>query len=91
MIDYLCPGCGQRCATSLLEHADKPCHLCAARATWESLPLDTQRAIDMAITRGAIPGIRAMREADPPIMLPHAVDVFEDRSVAGAGCKPVAE
>ncbi|HEX5512409.1 MAG TPA: hypothetical protein VFX41_11895 [Actinomycetales bacterium] len=80
MIDYRCSGCGQRYATDLPKHVDKPCCLCAAKATWESLPPKTQRAIDAAITRGAIPGLLAMREADPPILLPQALDVLQFRS-----------
>ncbi|MBQ0902025.1 hypothetical protein [Micromonospora sp. U21] len=91
MIDYRCSGCGQRYAAYLPEHADDRCYLCAAKATWESLPPETQRAIDAAITRGAIPGLLAMREADPPILLPQAMDVLQFRSYAGPGDAPVAE
>ncbi|WP_344510925.1 hypothetical protein [Dactylosporangium maewongense] len=39
--------------------------------------------IDGAIRRGNILGILAMREADPPIKLPHAMDVLEFRYRAG--------
>jgi len=78
--DYLCPACGQRCAVALPEHTDRPCSHCAARTTWESLPASTQHAIDSAITRGAIRALLAMRQADPPIHLPHAMDVLNYRS-----------
>jgi hypothetical protein len=50
-----------------------------------------QRAIDTAITRGAIPGILAMRQADPPILLPHALDMYEYRSGAGTADAADAE
>ena len=85
MIDYHCPGCGKRCATSVPERVGNVCHLCAARATWESLPADMQQAIDVAIRRGPVAGLVAMREADPPIRLPHAVDVIQFRYNAGVG------
>ncbi|SCE95698.1 hypothetical protein GA0074695_2451 [Micromonospora viridifaciens] len=91
MIDYRCSGCGQRYATYLPEHANEPCCLCAAKATWESLPPETQLAIDAAITRGAIPGLLAMRKADPPILLPQAMDVLQLRSDAALSDAPVAE
>jgi hypothetical protein len=83
VLDYFCPGCGQRCETSLPDRIGAPCHLCAAAATWERLPADTQEAIDAAIRRGAIAGLLSMRAADPPIRLPHAVDVLAFRHNAG--------
>jgi hypothetical protein len=83
VFDYSCPGCGQRCGTSLLDLVGAPCHLCAAAATWERLPADTREAIDAAIRRGAIAGLLAMRAADPPIRLPHAADLLAFRHNAG--------
>lgn len=91
VIDYRCPGCGVPCATDLPERVDQPCGLCAAKATWESLPADTQRAIDTAIIRGAIPGLIAMQDADPPIHLPHAMDLLAFRSNAALDDAPAAE
>ncbi|MET8088127.1 hypothetical protein [Micromonospora sp. NPDC005237] len=91
MIDYRCSAWGQGYATYLPERADERCHLCAAKATWESLPPETQQAIDSAITRGAIPALLAMREADPSILLPQAMDVLQFRSNARPSDAPVAE
>jgi hypothetical protein len=82
VIDYLCPACGQRCTIALPEHTGRPCSRCAARTTRESLPASTQRTIDSAIARGALPAILAVRQADPPIHLPHAMDVLDYRSSA---------
>ncbi|MFI5930075.1 hypothetical protein ACIA3K_29440 [Micromonospora sp. NPDC051543] len=83
MIDIRCSGCGQRYASYLPEHADKRCSRCAAEVTWDSLSPEARRAIDDAIARGAMAGLIAMREADPPILLPHAMDVLQLRSKAG--------
>jgi hypothetical protein len=85
MIGYLCPGCHERVSTSLPERVGNHCHLCAARATWDSLPADMQEAIDAAIRHGAIAGLVAMREANPPIRLPRAMDVLQFRYDAGVG------
>jgi len=60
-----------------------PCHLCAAAANWERLPVDTREAIDAAIRRGAIAGLLSMRAADPPIRLPDAVDLLAFRQTCG--------
>jgi len=59
--------------------------MCAARLTWESLSSNTQRSIDAAICRGPILGLLAMREATPPIRLPHAIDLLAFRYNAGVG------
>ncbi|MEW2144076.1 hypothetical protein AB0869_14815 [Micromonospora vinacea] len=83
MFDYSCPGCGQCCGTSLPDHVGAPCHLCAAAETWERLPVETREAIDTAIRRAAMPGLLAMRAADPPIRLPHATDLLAFRYNAG--------
>ena len=83
VFDYFCPGCGQRCGTSLPDRVGAPCHLCAAAATWDRLSADSREAIDAAIRRGAIQGLLAMREADPPIRLPHAADLLAFRHNAG--------
>ncbi|MEV4135011.1 hypothetical protein AB0J72_22895 [Dactylosporangium sp. NPDC049742] len=58
-----------------------PCELAAV--TWERLPANMQALIDDAIRRGNIPGLLAMRAADPPIELPHAADVLAFRHRAG--------
>ena len=83
VFDYSCPGCSQRCGTSLLDRVGAPCHLCVAAATWERLLADTREAIDTAIRRGAIAGLLAMRAADPPIRLPRAADLLAFRHNAG--------
>jgi hypothetical protein len=84
VFDYSCPGCGQRCGTSLPDWVGAPCHFCAAAATWERLPADTREAIDAAIRRhGAVAGLLAMRAADPPIRLPHATNLLAFRHNAG--------
>ena len=61
--------------------------------TWESLPAttDMKRAIDTAVTSGAIPRIPARRQADPPILLPHAEYVFDYRTGTGTPDAAVAE
>lgn len=82
-LDYSCPGCSQRCGTSLPDRVGAPCHLCAAAATWDRLPAGTRKAIDDAIRRGAIAGLLAMRAADPPIRLPDAADLLAFRHNAG--------
>ncbi|MBQ0977953.1 MULTISPECIES: hypothetical protein [Micromonospora] len=71
MIDYRCSGCRQRYTTYLPEPADERCYLCAAKATWESLPPETQRAIDGVHLAGL--DLRPLRlilspigAADPP-------------------------
>jgi hypothetical protein len=69
--------------TEVPELVGKQCHRCAAAATWERLPDSTRTAIDDAIRRGNIPGIVAMRAAEPPIHLPHAMDVLVFRHSAG--------
>jgi hypothetical protein len=56
-----------------------------------TLPPDTQRAIDTAITGGAIPGLIAMQDASPPIRLPQAMDLLAFRSTAKADDAPAAE
>ncbi|MEU7876374.1 hypothetical protein [Dactylosporangium sp. NPDC049140] len=83
MLHWLCPHCGVRCETSLPERVNTPCGLCVATATWEQLPAAAHRMIDDAIRRGNIPGLLAMRAADPPINLPHAMDALEYRHQAG--------
>ncbi|WP_432970572.1 hypothetical protein [Dactylosporangium sp. CA-233914] len=83
MLDWFCPGCDVRCSTSLADRVDTLCGLCAAAAAWKQLPADAQEMIDGAICRGNIPGLLAMRAADPSIKLPHAMDVLEFRYRAG--------
>jgi hypothetical protein len=74
MLDWRCPGCGVRRRTSLPDRLNTVCGCCAAAATWQRLLTSTQTTIDVAIRRGNIPGLLAMRAADPPIKLPHAMD-----------------
>jgi hypothetical protein len=65
--------------------------MCTAELTWESLPSETQHSIDAAICRGAILGLLAMREAVPPIRLPHAADLLAFRYKAGVGTKAATD
>ncbi|MEU0561236.1 hypothetical protein [Dactylosporangium sp. NPDC006015] len=83
MLDWRCPGCGVHCRTSLPDRVNTVYSFCAAAVTWERLPASTQTMIDDAIRRGNIPGLLAMRAADPPIKLPHAADVLALRHRAG--------
>ncbi|WP_327001800.1 hypothetical protein OHA72_42745 [Dactylosporangium sp. NBC_01737] len=79
MHEYQCPGCGRRGMVGDPGRVAEPCGRCAAVATWEALPLDTQRAIDEAIEVGAVPAVAAMHFADPPIRMPHSLDVLQFR------------
>ncbi|MET7395343.1 hypothetical protein ABZS66_17815 [Dactylosporangium sp. NPDC005572] len=83
VLDWFCRGCGVRVRTSLPDHVGTLCGRCAAAATWSHLPTSTQKMIDDAIRRGNIQGLLAMRAADPPIELPHAMDVLVLRHRAG--------
>ncbi|MEU6074014.1 hypothetical protein [Micromonospora sp. NPDC047074] len=83
MLDYLCPGCGERCATILAARVGAPCPLCAAAAAWKRLPANTRRRIDAAIRRGTMTGLMAMRTSDPPIKLPDAAELLAFRHAAG--------
>jgi hypothetical protein len=83
MFDYRCPRCGQRGLVGEPERRHELCGACKAQATWNSLDLDTQHAIDAAILRGPIQGLIAMRDATPPIRLLHAVDLLQYRYTSG--------
>jgi hypothetical protein len=83
MFDYRCPECGQRGWAGDPERRDELCGACKAEVMWNSLDLDTQHAIDAAIRRGSISGLIAMRDATPPIRLPHAVDLLQLRQTSG--------
>lgn len=83
MLHWLCPRCGARCETSLPDRVDRLCGLCVATATWEQLSAAAREMIDDAIRRGNTPGLLAMRAANPPINLPHAMDILEYRYRAG--------
>jgi hypothetical protein len=65
--------------------------MCTAKLTWELLPSETQRSIDAAIRRGPILGLLAMREAAPPIRLPHAADLLAFRYKAGVGTEAATD
>jgi hypothetical protein len=83
VLDWFCPGCGVRSWTSVPDRVDTLCGLCAAAVTWSQLLASTQKKIDDAIRRDNIQGLVAMYAADPPIQLPHAMDVLEFRNRAG--------
>lgn len=91
MFDYRCPECGQRGLVDRQERYDELCGACMAAATWESLDPDVQSAIDTAIRRGPILGLIAMRDATPPIRLPHAADVLHYRQCSGVGSDAVGQ
>jgi hypothetical protein len=57
--------------------------MCEARLTWESLASETRHFIDAAIRRGPIQGVVAMSEANPPIRMPHSLDLLAFRERAG--------
>ncbi|KAB1913136.1 hypothetical protein [Micromonospora sp. AMSO31t] len=67
------------------------CWACSAAATWESLDPDVRSAIDAAIRRGLILGLIAMRDATPPIRLPHAADLLHYRLGSGVGPETVGQ
>jgi hypothetical protein len=67
------------------ERCDQLCGDCSAAVTWESLAPDTRHAIDTAICRGPMHGLIAMRDAAPPIRLPHALNVLHYRYRLGVG------
>nr|GID86763.1 hypothetical protein Ade03nite_56870 [Actinoplanes derwentensis] len=77
------PTCGQRGLVDKPERCDELCGTCKAEATWDSLDPDVKYAIDAEIRRGSIQGLIAMRDATPPIRLPHAVVLFHYRYASG--------
>jgi len=83
VFNYRCPECGQRGQVDRQERRDDLCGSCAAAVTWAALDPDVQSTIDAAIRRGRILGLIAMRDAVPPIRLPHAVDVLQYRHSSG--------
>ncbi|NES30255.1 hypothetical protein GCE86_07880 [Micromonospora terminaliae] len=89
MFDHRCPQCGRRGSVNKQERRDELCWACSAAAAWDSLDPDVQSAIDTAIRRGPIPGLIAMRDATPPIRLPHAADLLHYRLGSGVGFEAV--
>ncbi|GGN68399.1 hypothetical protein GCM10010112_32720 [Actinoplanes lobatus] len=83
MYAYQCPTCDTRCQVADSARANTPCSMCEARLTWESLAPRTQHFIDAAIRRGSIQGVVAMSEANPPIRMPHSLDLLAFRERAG--------
>ena len=63
MFPYQCPSCDERGHVADAERANKPCSLCTAESTWETLPPETQSLIDAAIRRGPMPAAPVRRHS----------------------------
>ena len=82
MFHFTCPGCAAHIAVADAARVGEPCSDCVTEQTWASMQAADQRTIDATIRRGSIAGLLAMRDLNPPILLPRAADLLAFRQRA---------